>query len=290
MHEARYEGKHFASSVHMQDAGASLWEARALSLIKWAAMLFLIVDHVSLALLDNLYIGRLLGRIAFPLFAYMIAMGARYSSRPERYLRRIFIFALISEIPFDLMVSNIPFDLTYSNVLFTFSLALSPLVLHQRLKLKAAVSILISLCAIVLAELAHVDYGGLGVATVLLFYFGCFGFSHEDASLDPSLLRVRLGQLLGLVPLVLIWPCWQGVLLYMQSGQFQLANTIESYAVLSLLFILFSRAKRAQFSLQSKRRAKLWYLVYPGHIIIAVILVYALGIYNLPEQFIRIFN
>lgn len=280
------KGKHFKQEQDIKESAEALYthqvrEARALSFIKWAAMFFLIVDHASLALFDNIEIGRILGRIAFPLFAYMIAVGAQYSSNPRKYLVRLVIFACISEIPFDLLVSNVPFDFRYANVLFTFSIALGSLLIIKRLGSSVFVWIGVSCTAFALAELMAVDYGGIGVLGVLVYYVGMYGCSGEK-------LRPRLGQILGLGTIALGWPLYQSIFFYLTHGHMVFIGTLEVFALLAAIFLLFSKAGPAYFPPQSKRRAKLWYLVYPGHIIVVCCLVYVLGIYELPQAYLSL--
>lgn len=274
------DGRHFKQHEGLEahtSYQASLKEARALTIIKWAAMFFLIVDHVSLALLDNIEIGRILGRIAFPLFAYMIAVGAQYSSSPQRYLKRIFIFACISEIPFDLLVAGVPFAFTYANVLFTFSLALGALLIIKRLGSSRLVWISVTLVSFIIAELASVDYGGVGVLGVLVYYLGMYGCTGDK-------LRPRLGQALGLVTIAIGWPLYESLVFSFEYARLILVGSIETYALLAGLFLMISHAGPARFTQSSKRRAKLWYLVYPGHIIIVCIVVYALHMYEWPQE------
>lgn len=252
---------------------AQLREARVLTMLKWVAMIFLIVDHVSLALLDNLIWGRILGRIAFPIFAYLIALGVQYSSHPQNYLKRLFLFALISEVPFDMLFSGVPLDFRQANVLFTFVIAVSALLLIKRWGSQPYIWLLVAGPSLVLAELFQVDYGAFGVASVLLYSLGCFGF-------DGTRRRPLLGQVLGLSAVSVIYVAVEGI----QHGFSQVY--LQIFAVMSLGFMLWSTAQKASFTPGSKRRAKLWYLVYPGHMIIALILALALHIYTFPTTFI----
>ena len=76
--------------------------------LKLFAMAVMLIDHVAYAWeIDRVsglaYLAmRIIGRFAFPIFAYMIAVGARHTHDIKKYLLRLFVFALVSEAPFDL--------------------------------------------------------------------------------------------------------------------------------------------------------------------------------------------
>lgn len=82
--------------------------------LKLIACITMLIDHIGLVFKDDLAvidpnlpnICRLIGRIAFPLFAFGIAEGAAHTSSPKKYLRRMFLFALIAQLPFMLMVGT----------------------------------------------------------------------------------------------------------------------------------------------------------------------------------------
>lgn len=99
----------------------------ALKIIGAAAML---LDHTALILAGNglsaaaYYILRGIGRIAFPIFCFVLVEGFVHTRSLGKYITRIGVLALISEIPYDLMVSGKPFDFTHNNILFTFTIAL----------------------------------------------------------------------------------------------------------------------------------------------------------------------
>ncbi len=131
------------------------------------------------------------GRIAFPIFAFQIAEGFALTHDRKKYLLRMFLFALISEIPFNYLTEGGPINPFHQNVMFTFCEALLALIVLDWAKKKgtAAFVIAIPLTLIVtylVGFVTFVDYFGYGVWTVIVFYL-CrdvkFGWIIELAAL-----------------------------------------------------------------------------------------------------------
>lgn len=85
------------------------------------AMVTMTFDHVGYLLFPGEIWLRLVGRIAFPLFAFMTAEGFRHTHDRRKYLIRLLALALVSEVPFDLFSTGQPFSLMGQNVCFTLA-------------------------------------------------------------------------------------------------------------------------------------------------------------------------
>src|SRR5207244_4281126 len=92
--------------------------------IKILAIICMIIDHVGLFFFPEYTLFRIVGRIAFPLFAWLIANGAHFTRNIRAYLTRLFALAVISQLPFTLANQQIGAPLLYLNVVFTLSLGL----------------------------------------------------------------------------------------------------------------------------------------------------------------------
>lgn len=141
------------------------------------AMGLMLCDHLWAMLLPAQEWLTCVGRIAFPIFAFMIVEGYFHTRNMRRYLLRMLIGALLAEIPFDLMYGGSIFYPFHQNVLWTFLLSLLLIALLEKLKsrFRPVISILLSagvvLLGFVIGYAAMVDYYGVGILTVLTFYF-----------------------------------------------------------------------------------------------------------------------
>ena len=123
-------------------------------------------------------IMRYIGRIAFPIFCFLLVEGFTHTHNVWRYAGRLALFALASEIPFDLAFQNTVLEFTYQNVFFTLLCALVGLIgidacFKKKEWLLAVRLLLCALCgagAAAAAGLLQTDYGFMGVVTVLVFY------------------------------------------------------------------------------------------------------------------------
>jgi len=119
---------------------------------------------------------RMIGRMAFPIYAFLVAEGCRKTRSPVRYVMRLLAFAMISEIPFNLMVGldrvigGTPldvFDFGAQNVFFTLAAGAAACFLYERFKERSAYAGMASaLCMMIAAKIFWTDYDFLGVAAI----------------------------------------------------------------------------------------------------------------------------
>lgn len=126
----------------------------------------MLLDHIGAAVFPSTLL-RIIGRLAFPIYCFLLAEGVFRTANPKRYALRLCIGALLSELPFDLLFFG---ELTWQhqNVMFTLLTAF----VMMRLMLRREdpfQRILIMLPFILLAQLLRTDYGGYGVALAGIF-------------------------------------------------------------------------------------------------------------------------
>lgn len=128
------------------------------------ALILMLLDHLGRTRFPGHDWMIILGRLAFPIFAFQITEGYRHTHDFHGYCKRLLVFALVSEIPFNLMISGSPVFPLHQNVIFTLLLGLLACRALDREKGWAAPVILLA------AALTFPDYGVPGVLTVLTFH------------------------------------------------------------------------------------------------------------------------
>lgn len=115
---------------------------------------------------------RLIGRVSFPIFAFLLVEGFLHTKNVKKYGIRLLVFGLLSEIPFDLAVFQTPFYPGYQNVFFTLFLGLLALAGLQKWEYDESLwksTAVVALCCVT-ASLIKSDYGAFGVVFVVILY------------------------------------------------------------------------------------------------------------------------
>ena len=139
-------------------------------ILKIIAIIFMTVDHIKYAFPScvnefTIYFGR----IAFPLFAFCCVQSYLHTSNLEKYMKRLLIAGIISEIPFLLFNSLPTFNVVGLNIEFTLVLGILAIKTYESINNKAKG--LLSVVGIgIIADLAKVDYGIFGVLLIFSFY------------------------------------------------------------------------------------------------------------------------
>lgn len=212
--------------------------------LKLFALCVMTLDHIGMLFFPNVRILRIIGRLAFPVFAYFIAEGCRYTRHPLRYFLLVFGVGALCSIVYWVVERNL-----YQCILITFSLSIAVIYAIKLMRqgftggkmATMVLGILICLAAFVIAyQLSYpsayhyglgLDYGLFGVFTPVLVF------------LVPS----RLGKLAALaLGLVLVAAEYGG---------------IQWYALFALVPLFFYRGERGRWNLKY-----LFYVYYPLHL------------------------
>ena len=136
--------------------------------LKIIGILTMLCDHTGDAIIGHFSFLNLIGRIAFPIFAFQIVQGYMHTHNVKNYAFRLFSFACISQVPFMLFLS-IFYDTYYLNIFFTLLLGIICLYGYDKIKNKY-LGILFAILICIVAHFIQVDYGAYGVIIIFLFY------------------------------------------------------------------------------------------------------------------------
>lgn len=136
--------------------------------LKIIAIITMFIDHLGYAIFGKFSYFNYIGRLSFPIFAFQISEGYIHTKNLKKYFLRLFLFALVSQIPFMLFHSIISSDFSL-NIFFTLFLGLLSIYIYDECKYKF-LGIIASVLLALIAQFSHCDYGAYGVAIILIFY------------------------------------------------------------------------------------------------------------------------
>ena len=220
--------------------------------LKLIAVISMTCDHLSYLIFGHFSFLNYIGRIAFPIFAYQITEGYIHTRNLKKYFLRLFVFAIVSQIPFTLFYSMISSGL-HLNIFFTLLLGLLSIFIYDKLdklpfekniihKIYQSFGLLIVIIFSLIANITKCDYGYFGVLTIFAFYI----FRNNKILMNFSF-----------VILTLIY-----------YGKRLLISTNSTY----LLIVIFTMSPLIFINLYNHKKGKdtkyFLYLFYPLHLLI----------------------
>ncbi len=165
------------------------------TVLKMIAVITMLIDHIGAVIVQRTQIfeqfssgewlwlnqsyGMLrdVGRLAFPIFCFLLVEGFVHTRNDKKYLVRMLLFALISEIPFNLALTGNLMDTRFQNVYWELSLGLIVLMLmkgSEKGRMPAVLSLIykisVTAAGMLLAELLYFDYGLYGILSIAILY------------------------------------------------------------------------------------------------------------------------
>ena len=220
--------------------------------LKIIACVTMLLDHIGAVFMPSIanyglyYALRIIGRLAFPIYCFLLAEGVAHTKNPVKYALRLFVGVLLAEIPFDLALFG-GFSWAHQSVMVTLLLGFGMALIMNKLDRTKLVPVIIFGF---LAELFQCDYGMWGIAMIALFVM-----TRERKD------RNNL-QMIGMLVI-----CW-----FMNSAKipiFGIRVPIELFAVLALIPIFLYSGKK---STGSKVVQTIFYLFYPVHLLVLYLL------------------
>jgi hypothetical protein len=111
--------------------------------LKIIAIVTMVSDHVGKILYPNLLFLQVIGRLAFPIFAYLVVLGVESTKKPGKYMATLLLFAVVSQVPYYLAFGIQPFD--QLNILFSLFLCAVTIYFYNKKSVLAFVPLLLSI-------------------------------------------------------------------------------------------------------------------------------------------------
>lgn len=182
--------------------------------LKWIAIITMLIDHSAMVYYQEIsgmfhsmvpvWILRGIGRLAFPIFCFLLVEGYVHTGNKIKYGIRLFLFALISEIPFDLAVENSLINQNAQNVFFTLLFGLIAISILDTFRERQWIGGILACVVLFLADYLHTDYGGAGVLLIVGFYI--FRNREKACIFCAIVTLVLLGNLLEIAALIAFIP------------------------------------------------------------------------------------
>lgn len=216
--------------------------------LKIIACVTMLLDHIGAVFMPsivnyNLYYAlRIVGRLAFPIYCFLLAEGVAHTKNPVKYGLRLFIGILLAEIPFDLALFG-RFTWDHQSVMVTLFLGFGMALIIQKLDRTKLVPVI---AFAFLAELFQTDYGAWGVGMIALFVLTR---ERKDRNMIQTLMLAAICYLMNSASVPI----------------FGIRLPIELFAVLALIPIFLYTGKK---STGSKAVQTMFYLFYPVHLLV----------------------
>ena len=161
------------------------------STLKIIAMVTMLIDHIAAVVLTRLYLTgglsyggygvilalRLVGRIAFPIYCFLLVEGFLRTRDVKKYLLRMVAFAFITEVPYDLALTGQVMNFGYQNVMFTMAIGLVALYGLKKVEemkaskwLQLLLQIVVVAVAACVAAVCKTDYSWGGIVCICVIY------------------------------------------------------------------------------------------------------------------------
>lgn len=247
-------------------SGASLKNMAYISMFIDHFFAIIILNYLWMTAVDGVWdpgltiiyrAGRALGRVAFILFAHQIVEGFLYTRSRGRFLLRLGIFAIVSEIPFDLAFSGQIIDLDSQNIFFTLLTGVLVLIVWESLaRYRGVIFVVVRGMALaagcLAAYLGNMDYRYMGILLIFGFYMA------HDRKLSDKII---------LAGCVMLFGTWSGnCLRYLEDGY----TVMELFRTsLREMYGLAAFIPLAYYNGQKGRQLPKWfsYGFYPVHLL-----------------------
>lgn len=218
--------------------------------LKIIACVSMFLDHYKFILGNSDFVTMYLGRLAFPIYAFLISEGYCHTKNFAKYLGRLLLFAVISQLPAYLLFSPFLGNVPYLNIFFTLALGLIAIRFYDKVENKKIALLLILLTSF-FGEIIHCDYGALGILLIATFYI----LKDKKNLLALSASALILVNYLSNITEISI----------RNLANIKQQFTLAFFAIFSLIFVFLYNGKLGK---SNKYLKMFFYFFYPLHLLI----------------------
>lgn len=223
--------------------------------LKIVAAVCMLIDHIGYILLPNIVFLRIIGRLAFPIFAFFIAEGCKYTKNKLKYFLIIFVLGVIFQVAYYIAEESL-----FMNIFIVFSLSILIIYTLQNFKynlinkqsgilnkvLSGIVFVVTIFLVFFFCSIISVDYGFWGV---MLPVFASLFHNNGEGNVQKKLNSVTVSLISFAVGLILlcVFAEW----------------SIQYYSLISLLLLVLYSGERGRANLKY-----FFYIFYPAHLVV----------------------
>lgn len=231
--------------------------------IKLIAIITMFCDHFGDAILGRFSILNIIGRIAFPLFCFQIVIGYKHSKNINKYIMRLLLFGIISQIPFSLFTYSYVGRFDLLNVYFTLAFGLLAVYLLDILPKKYKfIAVVFDIFLMIIAEFLQTDYGWFGVCLIICIYLFYNDKKSNISNSETSLTFFNNNLLFSIVFFALVVIKYSN---YFVAGSYTMAIVQILGTFFPIIFMLLYNGKKGH------SMKYFFYIFYPLHLLILVI-------------------
>lgn len=202
--------------------------------LKIIAIIAMTLDHWNVILGGPIYM-RILGRLSFPIFSFLIVEGYRHTKNKKKYFVKIFLYSILLQMPVYFLYSKEE----NLNIFFTLASGILLLSILENNKMSNVIKYFCALILLIISEYLKFDYGSYGIVSIFIFY----KFKEKKTLISFLFLLVNI--------------------VYIFSGKI---FSIQIFSLFSLIFIFKYNGE------EGKKNKQFFYLYYPTHILLLYLL------------------
>lgn len=222
--------------------------------LKILALVTMLIDHVGAVFFPQHIFLRYIGRLSFPIFAFLLAEGFVHTKSRMKYFLRLVLFGVISELPYNYLFYGSILHPESQNIMFELAMGIPVLYCAEKIKEKKYLFIFPCVLLILMAEFLGLSYGVYGIILMLTAYVARGKGAGLQGLYSAGTTIIFNGTVDLSIPFI--------------GGRLSILdfNSIQSLAALAAIPIMAYNGKRGKLSLKW-----FFYIIYPAHLILLIL-------------------